>query len=490
MIRTNAAYVALEIATALANRGVQVNPVSDSPLSVLVDACYHPTIDGSVSEVGNLMNIGSGPAFADALVNASMQKDAAGVTRHDVVMDELTEVLANSVNAMHTVARNQVNPFIRAVVEDVTGRVGQARAAAGQVLTIVPDFWAECWNSGVIDGLVKKYTDLPIRPIGLQYALPPMTGEQLAEVVATGSTRFDDEVRDLVSKLEPSALVDLYNALFVPSADVQRLGLNLQDYLVPSVHRDKILLIHLMAKGLQTKIPEGTALDLDVYRGFMIDIVEQSGRALNRVLDKRIENDKRKNLVCRWPTTDIAYMRNGEGVIVVDGLLYNRWLEQGGCPEIIFGSFLTDKIGNGDVLLEQAEDLKKVWERQERLLQSTARSRQYEDSLRAIRDAIYKQVDEMPAEERVADVQTIKNLVDVQLELVSEKDLANVYLVVRRCVCRSAFAHTQAEMILQAIDNIVDANPGIEVREAALLATVEIVGNWLSALLTVEVTTN
>lgn len=490
MIRTNAAYVALDIASALANRGVQVNAVSDSPLSELIDACYHPTLDGTVGELGSLMNASQGNAFAEALVNASMKKDASGVVRHDVVMDELVDVLVNSINGMHNVARNQVNPIIRAVVEEINGRVGQARAAAGQVLTVVPDYWDDCWNSGVIDGMVKKYTDLPIRPIGLQYALPPVTGEHLQEIIATGSSRFDGEVQALVAKLEPSALVDLYNALFVPSADVPRLGLTLQDYLVPSVHRDKILLIHLMAKGLQTKIPEGTALDLDVYRSFMIDVVEQTGRALNRVLDKRIEANKRKDLVISWPAGDIAYLRNGEGVIVVDGLLYNAWLNEGGCPEIIFGSYITDRIGNGNILLEQAEELKKSWARQERLLQSAARSRQYEESLRAIRDAIYKQIDEMPAEERVAEVAVIKGLVDQQVSMITEKDLSNIYLIVRRCVCRSIFPHTQAEMVLQAIDNIVDANPGIEIREAALLATVEIVGNWLTALLTVDVIPN
>ncbi len=62
----------------------------------------------------------------------------------------------------------------------------------------------------------------------------------------------------------------------------------------------------------------------------------------------------------------------------------------------------------------------------------------------------------------------------------------DLYGTIRKLVCNAIFPHTNALQILEAIDAVCHENPKIEVREAALLATIEIVATWVAKLCRVE----
>ena len=489
MIRQNTAYCAMELAEILDKQGIAVTAMPESPVAKLVDSCYCPTLDGSINglaaSTANLQGQESG--FLDAMVEASMRPDAAGVVKHDITMDELIETISAAIAQNHDLARNRVNPIIREIVEEVSANVASAKASASQVLTVIQDEYNDVWNTDVIAGLVSKYSETPIRPIGLTLVLPPVDGAFIDTLMKTGSSRLDTDLQALIEKMPPGTVLELYNSLFVPSAQVQRLGGSLNDYISPLLHRDMVLLVHLLARKLLTKIPEGTAVDLDSYRTFMSSVIEQSGRALNRVLEKRLAAEKSKNVVERWPSVEIEYAKPGEGVILVNAANYARWLKEGGTPEILFGSYATDKVGSYDLLLAKADEYKKAWGRQERILQTAARFRSFSDLVSAIRSAMAKQINQMGDDELVVDRATLHTRLNEQMASITEASGKDLYCTVRRLVCQTIFPHTQAEMVLEAVDAAAAANPGLDIREAALLGTVEIMANWLSAMLVVEV---
>ena len=489
MIRQNSAFSALELATVLDAQGISITPMPESPVAKLVDTCYCPSLDGSIpglsAATANVDGASSG--FVYALTEASMKADASGLVKHDLAMDELVEVISNAVAMNHDLARNRVNPIIKVVIEEVTSNVASAKASASQVLTVIPDEYNEVWNSGIIAGLVDKYSETPNRPIALNISLPAIDGPFLDGLLKTGTSRFDDDVQAMLEKLPAGTVMDLYNSLFVPSAQVTRLGSNLTDYINIQVHRDTVLLVHLLARKLLTKIPDGVAVDLDTYRNYITGIIEQSGRALNRILEKRNAIEKSKQVVERWPFVSIENAKPGEGVILVNAANYARWLKDGGSPEVLFGAFITDQAAGYDQLLGLADEYRKSWGRQERVLQTAARFRSFSDFQKALRAAVSKQIGELTEEELVVDRQTLQTRLNEQMAFVNEESTKDVYTLVRRIICRTIFPHTQAEMVLEAVDAAANANPNIDIREAALLGTIEIVGNWLAAMLVVEV---
>lgn len=477
MLLENTLWAVQPLAEKLEKSGITLVPYGETPLSALINAS-DPT--ALVSPIGPN---DSPVQYFDGLLKGSSYRGVDGLVKHDVVMDEVVKVIARTVGQNLDVARNQVNPIIKKVVEDVQKGIGTRQASLTQKLAVVPDFFASIWDSPVVDGMVNRYTETPVSDAPMNFSIEQPVN--IEEALRSGAGRFDEEIKAFLDTLPIGYAAKVWDEAFNGSNGAMTLT---QLVNVGSRDRDAILILHLFARRMLNQVPEGVRTDLSTFRDNMASVVEQSGRAIARILEKRQLDLQRKNLVISYPSLPYEMLRDGDGIIRVNGVVYNQWLEAGGKPEALFGAFLSDKMRTYDGLLTHTPELCKIWEREERVLGIKARSDAMTNAIASIRDAITSVINDIPEDQLMVSRSVMHERLMESLTYINAKRLEDIYTLCRKIVCRVIFPHTDAEKILNTIDELANANPEMEIREVALLATVDVVTDWICQLFKVDIT--
>lgn len=474
MIQQSTINAVYPLADMLKERGIKVSALPTTPVAQLLQACHYELPTGVHGEED----------FDPETViqKGSMTQGPDGVVRHDVVMEELVEVIAETVKGNLHVARNVVNPIIKEVVADLQEHMQIAENQLQSNVTIVPDFYEGVWNSPALDAMVDRYAETSFHDIRLTHQFPlDQDTFTVADHVHTGSASFDEDIDALLTSKEPGYLWGLFSRIF--GAPGTRQGqLN---NVIATQDRDDVLLIHLMARRLMDNPPEGTSLTLSAYNAYVADIVSQTGRALSQRRTQRQRALNQNLLVVNWPQgREHVGKRNIE--IKVNGDLYNRFLEEGGSPEVIIGAFISDQPRQTSVLLEKKEQYEKAWEKHHRILITSQRLNRFNHGVEGLRQAIAFQINEMDEEDLIVPRELLHKKLEENLSSLYGHWYEKPYEYARKVICQTLFPHTMSLQILCAIDHVCEDHPGIEVREAALLATIEVVASWVAKLCTTE----
>lgn len=423
------------------------------------------------------------------IVQTSQQRDQNGVSIHDVVMEEIVSVASATVASNLNIARNTVNPIIKSVVEGVEEYLDTVNQGLLQPLSVTPDLFHQIWNNPILEGMVEQYENSPALTTVAPNGLPELTGEQLEALVLTGVSRLDSDLKQLLEDRGIEWLQSLYEAFYRP----QQPGLS--DNPVPLLsealrhynrYRDELVVAFCIAKKLSREVPEGTRADLTFFRDKVATIISQTGRAILKVYAKRDRANNNNELIVSFPLLSIDYLTDSEESIIVNGEVYNRWLKDGGSPEILFGSYVTTKERGYTALLEKADYFKEAWKRQERVIATQVRFDRFNYTLNGLNNTLTREINDLPEDELVVDRAVLHKRLKELLSGITSKDLESLYCTARKLVCRTLFAHTDVEAILTSIDDTAKANPDIDVREAALLATIEIVADWVACMIVVQ----
>lgn len=474
---------ALPLAEKLSQSGLQIEAVRESPLARAIDACYHPSIEEkTLSDEETEEKYG----WLEALMNASAQT-AEGKISHDEVIENVIEVVGETVSNTLNLARNVVNPTVKDVVNFVEDFLRDSTIEAVNFLSVVPFFYRKIWNSPVIDGMVSKYGETSAQEVEFMNMCPERSPEDVAEMLKTGTARFDNDLEDFVENVGLERVYEIYKECFEKSTQPSEPtpGRKLGDYTrLGAADPDAVLIIHLIARRLYKEPPEDVAIPLAKYREFLSTVIAQSGRALIRILERREKQLKRKELGIQYGTLGPDVSDDpSSNIIYVNGDVYNDWLKEGGQPEVLFGAALTDKATDYQMLLEKKDYYLKVWARQARLRETKVTNQRFSLVVTALRKGVAKQINNLNEDEEimVTDKGTLHSKLEEVLATVTPRMIEDLYYTARCVVCRTMFAHApDAERILESIDQINKKDPELEPREAALYATVDLVVDWLA----------
>lgn len=480
MIRENTLTSVITLANKLASANVTLSVVENSPLSSLVSAGSIPMPD-----IGTIQS-----PFEQRLLNGSVHKNPQGICEHDLVMDEIVEVVERTVNLNLNLAQNSVNPMVKSVLEATQEFVGQKQALDPTDINILPQVYHSVWGSHYLSGAVERFVETPVNDIRLSIKVPMPLVENEFELISTGLSRYDDELMDLVSGLEPGTISDLYRRLFVTEGeDYTPQLLTYLNYL--HVGHNQPLLVFLIASKLIGNIPEGVMASVEVYTEYMTSIMAQAGRAICRQIERREAAAKNRTLVVSWSNFTADDLGVRPVAIEVNGDVYAKWLQDGGTPEVLFGAFVSDRTNNYDLLIERKETYTKSWVRQQRMLETSRRLQLDNHLLVGLNKAMEAAILELPQEELLTDRKAYLSLLNQYVRALPngwQKD--NLYHTVRKTVCNVVYPHTMTLDILVAVDNACEANPDLPVREAAFFGAMEVVADWLVELITADVSAN
>ncbi len=481
MINQTTVDAAYPLAEGLSKVNVGISALTETPLAKLIASMYSVTLDlGAVRSSAGIVSV----ALDQEIIKASMQADCTGIVRHDVTMDEIVPVVVTCVQNGINVARNVVNPIIQSLVADVNSSVTDMEAKAGTLIGVMPVFYNDVWSNPVLMSMVERYNETAAQDIPLSMAVPLPVNVNYFDLVKTASDRLNSELKPWIESFGVEHATKVYLEVF---GDHDQQLNSLRQYTNINVSDvDETLFVHLVARSLLETVAEGVTVDLAHYRSELSSIVAQTGAAVYRILERRADEIKRNALVRKYPATKLEYLDIGQGVIQVNGDVYNKWLKEGGSPEVLFGAYVTDQLRDYKGLLNSKDVYIQAWEKQSRVLQTKARFNRFNNTVTAFKLALAKQINALDDSYALLPKEEMHRRAAEWVQSITQSQLENLYLLARRCVCAIMFGHTDAEAILEAVDAAAKANPNLDIREAALLATIEIVGLWIAEMITID----
>ena len=472
MLTQDSLSAAFPLAQKLAEKGVVLTPVPNTPLETIVNASlvHIQAAQGSPAAMETLGD------FQTALLEGSVYKDPNGLVAHDDVMAAAVAAASQAVVFNLDLARNKVNPIVQAVMAQAQGAMDQNAQAALAPLAIEPFYYQPIWNNALLGDMVARHQNTVICDTKLQSLNIPRPVSYL-EAMATGATGFDAEIAEFCNTVGEDYVAGIWARTFGPQADF-----NLLDVLRGNYEKANAgLIVYLMARRYQEDVPEGVNMELSAWKAYISTIMAQGGRDVVRTLSKRERDMAMQTLVIDSPGPD-----SPKGLIRVNGDVYDNWIREGGTPEVLMGACFADGQRGYRALLEKSEYYNKTWTRNRALLETQLSFERFGALVNGLRAAMASQINAMPDDMLVTDRAILHERLRKHIGYVRQVDLECLWKVSRRLVCRVMFPHTDAEAVLIAIDKSSQEHPELDIREAALLATVDYVTAWVCKLFTVE----
>lgn len=471
--------------------GYAIASLPETPVAALVGRCYNPVVDVKVDGQAAL-TANDALGVVHELAVRTQQPSENDAPCHGDDLESFVNVLAKTLETNLHMTRNVVNPIIRAVAESVDQARKEASAPQSSLLSVTPAAYEKIWGSAALDNMIDPFkTVATISTVRTVNVHPLITKEELVQLVATGSSRFDEELQAWLAECGEDWAMDTYRMIFGNGQDVAGrpeqgdVAIELNHLLGNHVtERNRNLLIHVIARRLSKDVPEGVDMSVTDYRAMMAGLVEQTGRAICRFLDTRRRDVSQNRMILAWPVQGAEYETRFADMaqITVNPDLYPKWLESGGTPEIILGAFVTDRETDPSKLIADKERYELSWLRRASLVRSRQRSDLFSVTLSAFRKALTEQINalkdsDVPGGTRAPMHQKLN-------EVMEKLDLAQVervYDTAKWMVCTIMFPHTDSLKILDTLDNIARDNPELADRptEAALLASIDILVDWL-----------
>ena len=473
MLTKSSISAAYPLATLLTQQGSILFPSIESPLSLLT----RRTIDGlAVFEAEGEGFVA--PALDQQIETAtSVASNIDGSSPHDEVMDESIKLLTKSVSFVLNHTRNVVLPMIKKAAIEMLADILESANGDLAPLDIVPYYFKPLWNSPVFQDLVNRYSGISTPVVKFRGgAIECDCGEDYAQLLLTGAGSFDDEVREFARDVGAERIKAVWDAIFggqATSSDAV-LGSRYDRF-------DTNAIAFLMARRMTMDVPAGVDMGLSEWKDYVASIVQAAGVACINAYRTRDLDMGSNRLIISAPVGD-----EPRGSVIVVGDVYDRFLKDGGSPEIIFGALYSNEPRTYSALLSQGEFHAKVWKRIYSLHRTNLSFERYRAMIEGLRLAVSKAITEMAEDELPATRAELQNRLNERLTHVKQKDMEDIYHVARKAICRVIFPHTDAEKMLLAIDAAAEANPDLDPREAALMATIEYVSQWLASLIQVD----
>lgn len=470
------------LAKKIGDAGLSLTPKAATPLAMAVAECYTPNLDHTTDE-GDVYWV------AEEIAASSMRETQSGFP-HDDAIETLSGMGAAAVQRTLNFARNEVNPKIKQVVDAVEKALASAEITAVNPVAIVPNYLGGVWSSSTLRTLAETYELIPAASVKLPSYFPAMDVAGVMETLKTGTSRFDAEIAEWAAILGAEWFMSVFNRVFLRDSNGDSFERNM-DYVFDMVGgypsqeeaRNTLLAVFLMAANLKENPPEEAGIDLNTFRKALRDVVEQAGRLIMREFEKHATDVKSGTLLRAWPTYDTNTALQAGRVISVNGDVYTKWLNEGGSPEVLLGSYITDRNTGYAHLLANAERYKNEWARMQMIRRSRANSEKFNIALTVIGKEVSTLIASIVEDDLVVQSRAVfHERLRERMSQITINDMDNLYPMIRNIICYSMYAHTQAEDTLACMDQIMTQQPGIDVREAALYAVIDQVVDWLYEL--------
>ena len=393
------------------------------------------------------------------------------VGQQEATTVESVEYLASIINAAFGRAMNLHKPFIsdfydrfskvlaeEDIIVDPINIVDCYENPIGQ-LPIIDDI-VETRGAAVRDTMSKN--DLPY--------IPTPEPEVLSGLIKTNIERIDSALAKMLKELGMSA-EDVFESLFGQSREP--LALNIPMYYV---ERNKVLVKLLMASVLAINTPPKTGMSALEWETKISKIVGTLAYFTRRYREIAANDNESEILILN--NTDPS------GIIYVNGVAYDKWLDAGGTPELIYAVSINSGIVKSYTLksmLEARDQLLEVWNEYKKVQIIRSKQDYLANLRRSLHIACEQTINETDLEKySVGAVSTIRARAKEMSNSVTAAWASDLKNNVMRFVVMLFFPGLPTGRFLMRMDELLTADETMSVEDAGDIAKIEYLADWLA----------
>jgi len=254
---------------------------------------------------------------------------------------------------------------------------------------------------------------------------------------------------------EPGATLDAYNAV------------------------DIALAVYIMGNRMMVDVQPTQGVPLTKYKSELRGVIDYAGTIIHKAM-RTIKRQFESNVM-------VSRLVMSERSVTVNAALYTSWLESGGCPEAILGMVASGQVQyEVSAIEEKKEELCRYWENYVMLSQTNIR-----EELRK-RFAAYAESEVLQGLSELTEVEKeyvsthsshmakVAENVKAELAHFSHRLMDDVPHLALHLIARARFYFTSSYLILNEMVEVSKANPDIEPREAALLAVIAYITEYMT----------
>lgn len=361
---------------------------------------------------------------------------------HDEKMEWSVDLIVKGVSRDLDVAKNTIAPVIDKVLDDIEKDLCAAFSGKAHGYEIIQEDLPKFYGNQKIENLFERYKEIPIKPMAGLAVFPPLAGAEILRRISTGDDDVNKLLTDLINPDQLESLVEAYNYNFGENA---RRSL---DFTYLQSDPTQLVILYFLTIGLEADMPEGVNASASIvinwlrnFRGLLGAVIYRSMRQIERKIES-------KELV-----REVLGV-SGERKIYVNKAVYDKFLDEGGSPEAIFGTVCGKTSFTYGAMLDGANKLEKIWEGHLETIKSTNNLNKLGLTIVAIRKSISDIIDNMeaiPAES--GGKGAMQNRLAIAARGFYLTDMENLPRAVKRLVFEIIFpAQVNARYILDAID--------------------------------------
>lgn len=468
MLRFQSYFNALSYAARLDERAVAVTGGMSTPLAELIRHSLPVNYDI--------------PTSFDDLRNFGYQLTAASEgseSQHSAFKDRLIEDLKQVVRPHLAFAQSTVAPEVAAFHQKLVEYCENATAPSAQSLyeIRVRDLPAVTGDDSFISQ-IEKYEGKPVLAPSQYFDFPAKTEEELHSMVLVANARLNKLILEWATALPEGFLSDVWMSFFSKQgpakfdADGIR-GMQAFDQL------DIYLAVYLLTTKITADIQEAS-IDLNTYKRMALDYENFASAGTITAL-------RRAESLIRGKLLILGSIPGASGVQVVGGN-YRPWLEAGGKPEVVLGAFVSQSdLRSTSMIDEKAAQLESAWQRHVTFYNAAEQAKSF-DSFKSALGSLFLASMEFTTENEKAYLADHPNYsviarekFDRFVETLTKADMGNLPKIATVAVADCKYYFSSAFEILCGIEDACIANPEIDVREAAHIAAIHYLSDYMVA---------
>lgn len=316
-------------------------------------------------------------------------------------------------------------------------------------------------------------------PEPLPVSLARLSFEQLLEMLEQSPSAASAGVRDWVMGKPENWLEDLWVRMFC-AGESMCFGSDEYMQLLPAETAEAFLALYLWSKALHAN-PDvySNKESLASVKNRFVSIADFAAAVCLDAIKKIALSNTTNTLIIKYVDQTRTLYVNGD--------VYPAWLEKGGSPEAILGMACTGSIyDNAEVIMSKSAEFEKAWNQYVMVYVTKEKNNRHLYSRSVLLELFNKSMSAFVEEEknvRMAEsyfAATRYKKAAEYVERLTTTELEDVYNVCLYLVAKIRFDYTSAYEILRDIQSAGDAVDTIDVREAALLATINYLGDFLA----------
>lgn len=483
MIRFNSFNTALPMAEALAAKGQALLPVPGSLLSELISESVPP-----VGDLNWLLGVDSTELAKNyGIVIGQLTEDKAGApSDHSLMLGSYVDQLAKAVSGHLAYAKGFVRPQVTQMASELRAIEQRIKASFQEVdVKMESRYLAEILKDDSFLDSMRNYNDRTPTKIEGRLDLGSRTNEEVRTLMTTGHQRTDELIVTWLSRQPANFPIQVWNTYFNTDPNVERFSK--MDAGIFDVFQDADFTLgaYLIANRIKDEVQETNSVSLSVYKNLVNEVIDHVAPRLIGDL-KQIYNLIKGGRI-------IVAVHQHSKTIVVNGELYDQWIASGGKPETILGMYASnDILYTASLIDSKADAFQRKWQSYTTMLH-TRNSNSFHDRFKD--EAFYafesSLASEVQGEEELNQMNR-NRMVDIAkcaaeyLKSLCAEDLNDIDCIALTLVAAIRFSHTSSFQLLGDIVAASKANPNIDVRDAALIATINYIGDWLADMITLK----